>query len=84
MESKKLFAGERFLLTDDTGFWRIVSGKVEVYATTQTGADISFHQCYLIDRAPGEAVFPAMDEFREIRMQVYVLEDAELEFIPWQ
>ena len=84
MESKKLFAGERFLLTDDTGFWRIVSGKVEVYATTQTGADISFHQCYLIDRAPGEAVFPAMDEFGEIRMQVYVLEDAELEFIPWQ
>ncbi len=84
MESKKLFAGERFLLTDDTGFWRIVFGRVEVYATTRTGEDISFHQCYLIDRAQGEAVFPALDEFREIRMQIYALEDAELEFVPWQ
>ncbi len=84
MELKKLFAGERFLLTDEAGFWRISSGRVEVYATTGTGTDISFHQCYLIDRSPGEAVFPALDEFGEIRMQVYALEDTELAFVPWQ
>ncbi|MBR4696309.1 MAG: NHLP bacteriocin export ABC transporter permease/ATPase subunit [Selenomonadaceae bacterium] len=81
--SGKLFAGERSLLEDEAGFWRVASGKVEVYAMAQS-QEISFHQCYLVDRRAGEAVFPALDEFGEIRMQVYALEDAAIEFVPWQ
>ena len=84
MSNKKLFAGERFLLTENTGFWQVVSGRVEVYATTQKEADMSFYQCYLVNREAGEAVFPALDEFEDIYMQVYALEDVELSFCAWQ
>ena len=81
---KNLYAGERFLLEEDTGFWQVVSGRVEVYATTQNGSDIAFHQCYLVEKQAGEAVFPALDEFQEVRMQIYALEDCELMFCRWQ
>jgi ATP-binding cassette subfamily C protein len=84
MSNKKLFAGERFLLTEHTGFWQVVSGRVEVYAVTRTEADFSFYQCYLVNREAGEAVFPALDEFKDIYMQVYALEDVELSFCTWQ
>ena len=59
--NKKLFAGERFLLEEDTGFWEILSGRVEVYATTQHGGNRHFHQCYLVEEGEGEAVFPLGD-----------------------
>ncbi len=81
--NKKLFAGERFLLEEDTGFWEILSGRVEVYATTQHGGNRHFHQCYLVEEGEGEAVFPALDEFGEVRMQIYATEDSELAFVPW-
>ena len=81
---KQLFAGERFLLEEDTGFWQVVFGSVEVYATTQKGSEISFHQCYLVEKQAGETVFPALDEFQEVRMQVYALADCELAFCSWQ
>lgn len=81
--NKKLFAGERFLLEEDTGFWEILSGRVEVYATTQHGGSRHFHQCYLVEEGEGEAVFPALDEFGEVRMQIYATEDSELAFVPW-
>ena len=81
---KNLYAGERFLLEEDTGFWQVVSGRVEVYATTQNGSEIAFHQCYLVEKQAGEAVFPALDEFQEVRMQIYALEDCELMFCRWQ
>ena len=82
--TRKLFAGERFLLEDDKGFWQVLSGCIEVYATTQKGSEISFHQCYLVEKKPGDAIFPALDEFGEVRMQVYAVEDAEMAFITWQ
>ena len=81
---KNLYVGERFLLEEDTGFWQVVSGRVEVYATTQNGSEIAFHQCYLVEKQAGEAVFPALDEFQEVRMQIYALEDCELMFCRWQ
>lgn len=81
--SIKLFAGERFLLEDDTCLAIVLSGRIEIYATTQKSEEISFHQCYLGEKGPKEAVFPAMDEFGEINMQIYALEDAELELAPW-
>ncbi|TYZ31098.1 NHLP bacteriocin export ABC transporter permease/ATPase subunit [Selenomonas caprae] len=81
---KKLFAGDRFLLEEDKSFWQVVSGSVEVYATTQKGGEISFHQCYLLEKRAGEAVFPALDDFQEVRMQIYALEDCELELFRWQ
>ncbi|MBR2214878.1 MAG: NHLP bacteriocin export ABC transporter permease/ATPase subunit [Selenomonadaceae bacterium] len=82
--TRKLFAGERFLLEDDTGFWQVLSGCIEVYAITQKGLDISFHQCYLVEKKPGSAIFPALDEFDEVRIQAYAVEDAEIAFITWQ
>ena len=81
--SIKLFAGERFLLEDDTCLAIVLSGRIEMYATTQKSEEISFHQCYLGEKGPQEAVFPAMDEFWEISMQICALEDAELELAPW-
>ena len=82
--TRKLFAGERFLLEEDTGFWQVLSGCIEVYATTQKGNEISFHQCYLAEKKPGSALFPALDEFGEVNIQAYALEDAEIAFISWQ
>ena len=82
--TRKLFAGERFLLEDDTGFWQVLSGCIEVYATTQNGSEISFHQCYLVEKKPGSAIFPALDEFDEVRIQAYAVEDTEIAFITWQ
>lgn len=81
--SIKLFAGDRFLLEDDTCLAIVLSGRIEIYATTQKSEVISFHQCYLGEKGPAEAVFPAMDEFWEINMQIYALEDAELDLVPW-
>ena len=82
--TRKLFAGERFLLEDDTGFWQVLSGCIEVYATTQKGTENYFHQCYLAERKPGSAIFPALDEFDEVSIQAYAVEDAEIIFITWQ
>ena len=82
--TRKLFAGERFLLEDDTGFWQVLSGCIEVYATTQKGEEISFHQCYLVEKKASSAIFPALDEFGEVNIQVYAVEDAELAFVKWQ
>ena len=82
--TRKLFAGERFLLEEDTGFWQVLSGCIEVYATTQKGNEISFHQCYLAEKKPGSAIFPALDEFGEVNIQAYAIEDAEIAFISWQ
>ncbi|ORT99735.1 Lipid A export ATP-binding/permease protein MsbA [Anaerovibrio sp. JC8] len=77
-----LLAGQRFLLQNDEEFLQIQSGQVEVYAVTnpeEKGADVlSFRQCYLMKLNAGDAVFPAMDEFKDICMQVYAVEDTEL------
>ncbi len=69
-------AGERTALTDNNKFARVVSGQLEVYAVT--AGDASFRQFYLMTIGAGEAVFPAMDEFGEIRVELSAVEDAEL------
>ena len=76
-ENMRLLAGQRFLLEDDKSFWQVLSGQVEVYAVPSSGK-LSFRRCYLMELTSGEAVFPAMDEFEEVRIQIYAVNDAVL------
>ena len=72
----KLFAGERFLLQDENKYVKAVSGKMEAYAVTRKKQ--SFRQIFLTELAPGQAAFPSMDEFEQIDVLVYAVEDSEL------
>ena len=72
----KLIAGERFRLHDDNTYIKLVSGKLEAYAVTRKKQ--SFRQIFLTELAPGQAAFPSMDEFEQIDVQVYAVEDSEL------
>ena len=77
----KLLAGQRLLLEDHKCFFQVLSGTVEVYAATKMGeegpAPLSFRQTYLLGLAVGAAAFPLYDEFGEIVIQIYAVEDAE-------
>ena len=72
----KLIAGERFRLHDDNTYIKLVSGKLEAYAVTRKKQ--SFRQIFLTEVAPGQAAFPSMDEFEQIDVLVYAVEDSEL------
>ena len=72
----KLFAGERFLLQDENKYVKAVSGRMEAYAVTRKKQ--SFRQIFLTELAPGQAAFPSMDEFEQIDVLVYAVEDSEL------
>ena len=72
----KLIAGERFRLHDDNTYLKLVSGKLEAYAVTRKKQ--SFRQIFLTEVAPGQAAFPSMDEFEQIDVLVYAVEDSEL------
>ena len=72
----KLIAGERFRLHDDNSYIKLVSGKLEAYAVTRKKQ--SFRQIFLTELAPGQAAFPSMDEFEQIDVLVYAVEDSEL------
>ena len=65
-------AGERFTLTQEDRFLLLTKGKVEVYAVTRSKED--FRQEYLMTLAPGEAVFPAWDEFESVDILIYNVE----------
>ena len=75
--SVKLSAGKRIELQDGNKFMRVVSGSVEAYAVTAGG--VSFRQFYLMTLAEGDAAFPALDEFGEIKVVLSAVDDAELE-----
>jgi ATP-binding cassette subfamily C protein len=75
-------AGERFTLTQEDRFLLLTKGKVEVYAVTRSKED--FRQEYLVTLAPGEAVFPAWDEFESVDILIYNVEPSELEEVPFQ
>ena len=75
-------AGERFTLTQEDHFLLLTKGKVEVYAVTRSKED--FRQEYLVTLAPGEAVFPAWDEFESVDILIYNVEPSELEEVPFQ
>ena len=77
----KIFSGGRFTLSDETKFAKIISGSVEVYAVTKD--EENFHQSYLMTRAAGETVFPALDDFEVIEISIYALEDSEFELLPF-
>ena len=73
----KLVSGERFRLSDENKYIRMVSGRLEVYAVTRK--KVSFRQIFLMELKAGEAAFPSMDEFEQIDIQVYAVDDSELE-----
>ena len=72
----KLIAGERFRLHDDNTYIKLVSGKLEAYAVTRKKQ--SFRQIFLTEITPGQAAFPSMDEFEQIDVLIYAVEDSEL------
>ena len=71
----KLAAGSRYRLTDENAFAELQSGKLEIYAVTRQ--ENSFHQAYLFEIGSGGAAFPSMDEFDEIDIMLYAVEDSE-------
>ena len=73
----KLVAGERFRLPEEDKYIKVISGKLEAYAVTRR--QTSYRQIFLMELGPGEAAFPSMDEFEQIDVQVYAVEDSELE-----
>ncbi len=73
----KLAAGERFRLPDDKTYIKIVAGQAEAYAVTRQ--KISYRQIFLKELPVGEAAFPPMDEFDQIDILVYAVEDSEIE-----
>ena len=72
-----LQAGQRFKLTEENKFYRVSTGKIEVYAVTS--GKLSFSQTFLLELEAGQGVFPAMDEFGQMDISVYSVTDAELE-----
>ena len=72
----RLDAGKRIRVPDDNTYMQVVSGKVEVYAVTRK--NISFRQIFMMELEAGGAVFPPMDEFEQIDILIYALEDTEL------
>lgn len=60
----ELLSGERFIF-DDNNFLKIISGKVEVYLVNKDAEN--FRQMFLMNRQPGEFIFPAFDDLRRRR-----------------
>ncbi|MBR1858629.1 MAG: hypothetical protein IJ797_03955, partial [Selenomonadaceae bacterium] len=75
----KLVAGQRFRLTDENKFVFVKSGFAEVYAITR---DVeSFRQLFLMELFANDAAYPSMDEFEQIDVVIYAVEDTEIELI---
>ena len=72
-------AGERYTLAGEDDFLLLTKGKIEAYVVTRSKED--FRQEYLMTLNPGEAVFPACDEFEKIDILIYAVEPSELEVI---
>lgn len=77
----ELKAGERFYLTDENKFALVTAGSVEVYAATTR--DVSFRQIFLMGLTAQEAAYPSLDEFEEIEIVLYAVDDAEISIIPF-
>ena len=75
----KLRAGERYRLPNEQAFLLLEQGSLEVYAVTRTKKN--FRQELLLTLAPGEAAFPAWDEFDCIDIQLYAVEAAKLRVV---
>lgn len=75
----KLSAGQRFSLEDERGFVQLKSGACEAYAVTRLKS--SYRKAFLMELKAGEAAFPSLDEFAQIDIIVYAVEDAEFDFV---
>ena len=83
-----LSAGQRLLLKNDAVLLQLISGSAEIYGVTRRKGRgdeaLSFRRCYLMDIGAGEMAFPSLDEFEEIRVQIYALEDLEYRLLPME
>ena len=73
----ELQAGKRWRLKNEDEYLLVQQGVVEVYAVT--ASQESYRQEYLFPLKAGQAVFPAFDEFGEIDILIYALEDCQLQ-----
>lgn len=75
----KLVAGQRFQLTDENKFVFVKSGFAEAYAMTR---DVeSFRQLFLMELFANDAAYPSMDEFEQIDVVIYAVDDTEIELL---
>ena len=72
----ELQAGKRWRLKNADEYLLVKQGMIEVYAVT--ARQESYRQEYLFSLKAGQAVFPAFDEFGEIDILIYALEDCQL------
>ncbi|WP_084276973.1 NHLP bacteriocin export ABC transporter permease/ATPase subunit [Anaerovibrio sp. RM50] len=72
----ELQAGKRWRLKNADEYLLVQHGIIEVYAVT--AGQESYRQEYLFSLKAGQAVFPAFDEFGEIDILIYGLEDCQL------
>ena len=75
----KLLAGQRFRLREENKFMRLKSGEAEVYAITHLKE--SFRQIFLMELPINGAAYPSLDEFEQIDIQIYAVQDSELEIL---
>ena len=75
----KLKAGQRYRLTNENCFALLLSGSCEVYAVTQPQSKLSYRQTFLLELKPQEAAFPALDEFEQMDVLLYAVEDSVIE-----
>ena len=71
----KLLAGQRIKLIEAGRALLVKQGRIEAYALMEEGS----HRLFLMELKPGEAAFHSADEFGEITIEVYAMEEAELE-----
>ena len=77
----KLNAGQRYVLKDENVFVQLLEGSCEIYAVTRKDTKISYRQTYLLDLLPQQAAFPSFDEFEQMDVLIYAVEDSELDVI---
>lgn len=77
-----LNAGERFRVKAENQFALVKSGKLEAYAVTQKKS--SFRQIFLMKLESGAAAYPSLDEFEQIDVMIYAVEDSEIEFLEFE
>lgn len=70
-------AGERVFFNDYHTFAILTRGDIEIYAVADSRRE------FLIEVGAGGAVFPSLDDFKEIEFEIYAVEDSELEFFNW-
>lgn len=76
-------AGQSLTLKEKTKFARVIAGKVEVYAATDYSADekIPFSQMFLMELNLGEAAYPSLDEFEQVKIIIKASDKAEVELL---